>query len=70
VPHVAGLNFSRTWGLWSIWEATGILAYRDLYRAHIDKEMAQPQYWNARYGNYSHWVAQFGVYGLALSFAD
>lgn len=66
-PHVAGLNFSRTWGLYALWEATGDLAIRDLYVAHIDAMMARPELWAEDYWAYSHWVAQFGVYGLALS---
>ena len=66
--HSAGLNFSRSWGLWSIFEATGQTVYRDLYIAHVDKHMSQPQYWDARYRNYAHWVAQFGVYAIALTF--
>jgi len=30
--------------------------------------MAMPQYWAEDYYSYSHWVAQFGVYGIALSY--
>jgi hypothetical protein len=66
-PHVAGLNFSRTWGLHALWEATGDDALRDLYIAHIDAMMARPELWAEDYQRYSHWVAQFGVYGLALT---
>jgi hypothetical protein len=66
-PHVAGLNFSRTWGLYALWEATGDVALRDLYIAHMDAMMARPELWAEDYWSYSHWVAQFGVYGLALT---
>ena len=66
-PHVAGLNFSRTWGLHALWQATGDEALRDLYIAHIDAMMLRTELWAEDYASYSHWVAQFGVYGLALT---
>ncbi len=66
-PHIAGLNFSRTWGLYALWESTGDPELRDLYIAHVDAMMARPELWAEDYFSYSHWVAQFGVYGLALS---
>lgn len=66
--HAAGLNFSRSWGLWKIYDETTLVPYRDLYVQHIEKHMGQPEYWAARYNKYSHWVAQFGVYGIALSY--
>ena len=66
-PHIAGLNFSRTWGLHALWRATGDSALRDLYIAHIDVMMSRPELWAEDYYSYSHWVAQFGVYGLALT---
>ena len=66
-PHIAGLNFSRTWGLYALWEATGDPELRDLYIAHVDAMMSRPELWAEEYYSYSHWVAQFGVYGLALT---
>jgi hypothetical protein len=66
--HSAGLNFSRSWGLYALYEATGDARYRTLYVRHIETHMAMPQYWADSYWSYSHWVAQFGVYGIALSY--
>ena len=66
--HAAGLNFSRSWGLYALYLATGDTTYRTLYVRHIETHMAMPQYWADSYWSYSHWVAQFGVYGIALSY--
>jgi hypothetical protein len=65
--HVAGLNFSRSWGLWSLWLATGDTHYRDLYVEHVWTHMAQPAYWAEDYWAHSHWVAQFGVHAIWLT---
>ncbi len=66
-PHSAGLNFSRSWGLWDLYRHTGETSYRDQYVNHIVTHMESPQYWRDDYKKYSHWVAQFGVYAIALS---
>ena len=68
--HPGGLNFSRSWGLWSLYRATGDQQFSDSYIEHIDTHMAQPAYWAENYLSYSHWVPQFGVYGIALSWDD
>ena len=69
-PHSAGLNFSRAWGLWSLFLATGNVSYRDHYVNHIVTHMELPQYWRDDYKKYSHWVPQFGIYAIALSMED
>ena len=66
-PHSAGLNFSRCWGLWALFQYTGNPGYRDQYVRHVVTHMNQPEYWRDDYKDYSHWVAQFGVYALAMS---
>jgi hypothetical protein len=66
--HQAGQNFSRSWGLWSIWSATADEQYLDQYALHVANHMLRPEYWAENYSLYSHWVAQFGVYGIALSY--
>jgi len=66
-PHSAGLNFSRSWGLWALFKATGDERYRDMYVNHIVTHMESPQYWRDDYKEYSHWVPQFGIYAIALS---
>ena len=67
VPHSAGLNFSRCWGLWELFQYTRNPRYRDQYVRHFVTQMNQPEYWRNDYQRYGHWVAQFGVYALALS---
>lgn len=62
--HTAGLNFSRPWGLWSIWAATGDPRWRDMYREHVEWHLAHPEYWAENYDYYAHWVPQFGVYAI------
>ena len=66
-PHSAGLNFSRCWGLWELFQYTRNPVYRDQYARHFVTHMNQPEYWRDDYRRYGHWVAQFGVYALALS---
>jgi Protein of unknown function (DUF2891) len=65
--HQAGQNFSRAWGLWSLWEHTGNVEYRDLYLDHVVTHMGMEDYWAENYEFYAHWVGQFGVYAIALS---
>ncbi len=65
--HSAGLNFSRSWGLWTLYLHTRDPAYRDLYAKHIMTHMSMPQYWRDDYRKYGHWVPQFGIYGIVLS---
>lgn len=69
-PHSAGLNFSRSWGFWDLFEHTGKTEFRDQYVRHIVTHMELPQYWRDDYKQYRHWVAQFGIYAIALSMND
>ena len=66
-PHSAGLNFSRCWGLWDLFRYTRNPRYRDQYVRHFVTQINHPEYWRDDYKHYGHWVAQFGVYALALS---
>jgi len=68
--HSAGLDFSRAWGLFAIWDTTKDLAWLHLYLDHVETWMARPQYWAQDYDSYAHWVAQFGVYAIDLSFGE
>ena len=65
--HSAGLNFSRAWGLWTLFQVTGHQIYREMYVDHIATHMASPQYWRDDYMKHGHWVPQFGIYAIALS---
>jgi len=69
-PHSAGLNFSRSWGLWDVSIHTGEMQYRELYVKHMVTHMELPQYWRDDYRRYSHWVPQFGIYSIALSMEE
>ena len=66
-PHSGGLNFSRSWGFWSLFQVTRDERYRALYQDHIVTHLKSPQYWRDDYKKYSHWVPQFGIYAIALS---
>jgi hypothetical protein len=68
--HSAGLNFSRSWGLWTLYQHTKDPAFRDLYVKHIVTHMDMPQYWRDDYRKHGHWIPQFGIYGMALSIED
>jgi len=68
--HAAGLNFSRSWGLYALYRSTGDDRFLEMYIDHIETHLAQPALWAENYDYYSHWVPQFGVYGILLSFAD
>lgn len=62
--HHFGLNFSRAWGLWELYSATGRLAFADSYSAHIFETMKDPANWRGSYTCVGHWVGQFGVFAL------
>ncbi len=68
--HISGLNFSRAWGLWSLYEATDDVAYRDIFLDHMITHLEHPQYWAEDYGKYAHWVAQFGVYAISQTYPE
>jgi len=66
-PHSAGLNFSRSWSLWALFQHTQDPAFRNLYANHIVTHMDMPEYWRDDYRKHGHWVPQFGIYAIALS---
>jgi len=69
-PHSAGLNFSRSWAFWTLFQSTQDLAFRDLYVHHILTHMNLPEHWRDDYRKHAHWVPQFGIYAIALSMED
>lgn len=69
-PHSAGLNFSRAWAFWTLFQSTRNSAFRDVYVNHIVTHMDRPQYWRDDYRKHGHWVPQFGIYAIALSFDE
>jgi len=65
--HQGGLNYSRAWGLWTLFQVTGNPEYRQAYEAHLrymDENRAQ---WQGDYRRYGHWVAQFGLFAFRLA---
>lgn len=62
----AGLNFSRAWALYAAADVLGDRTLLERGDLLFDVHLAQPGLWRQRYADYSHWVAQFGVYALAL----
>lgn len=66
--HQAGLNFSRTWGLWNIYRASGEERFLRAYLAHFKATYDLPDVWNGDYQRFSHWVAQFGMLGLMVTY--
>lgn len=68
--HQAGLNFSRTWGLWHLYRATGEERFLRAYLDHFQATYEQRDVWNGDYQRFSHWVAQFGMLGLMVTYDD
>ena len=66
-PHSAGLNFSRAWAFWTLFEFTQDPKFRDMYVNHIVTHMNLPDCWRDDYRRHAHWVPQFGIYAIALS---
>jgi hypothetical protein len=68
--HQAGLNFSRAWGLWALYRMTGEKRFLSAYLRHFESSFARDDVWNGDYGKYAHWVAQFGMLALAVTYED
>jgi hypothetical protein len=67
--HMA-MNFSRCWGFWQLYKATGDLRYLKLYLDHFELQYRTPGAWKGDYREVGHWVAQFGVFALAPVFSE
>ena len=76
--HQGGLNFSRSFALYQLFQLTGDTRLRDNYvdliRYHVSRPdlYIDPSYLNYPQGYlcYSHWVAQFGVRSISLSYEE
>jgi hypothetical protein len=68
--HQAGLNFSRAWGLWALYRTTGERRFLKAYLRHFESTFGRPDIWNGDYGRLSHWVAQFGMLALRVTYED
>jgi hypothetical protein len=62
--HVYGLDFSRAWGLWNVWQRTRDEAYLRAYAEHFRRGYHDRSWWAGDYHVVGHWVAQFGVFAL------
>jgi Protein of unknown function (DUF2891) len=71
--HHHGLNFSRAWGLWHLYAASGQAsarqAFLEAYVAHFRQTYERPQQWRGSYEGVGHWVPQFGMLALQPLFA-
>jgi hypothetical protein len=68
--HQAGLNFSRAWGLWSLYRKTGDPRFLDAYVDHFNETYSRPNLWKGGYRTVGHWVPQFGMLALMLTYDD
>ena len=73
--HQGGLNFSRSFALYQLYLLTGNTSYRDNYTELIRFHVGRPDLYidpdylgDPGYLCYSHWVAQFGVRSISLSY--
>lgn len=62
--HEYGLNFSRSWGLWQLYTATGKAEYADAYVDHVRAGYNPKSNWDGEYRVNGHWVAQFGMFAI------
>jgi hypothetical protein len=72
--HHHGLNFSRAWGLWQLYAASGRAsareAYLAAYLAHFRETYETPRLWRGSYEGVGHWVPQFGMLALQPLFGE
>jgi hypothetical protein len=73
--HAGGLNFTRAFALYQMYQLTGNTKYRDNYVELIRWHVAHPELYMGEqylgdpdYLCYSHWVAQVGVRAISESF--
>ncbi len=68
--HQNGLNFSRSWGLWNVYWQTDDSRYLESYLQHVRQTYSHPKSWNGGYETVAHWVPQFGMLALMVSYYD
>jgi hypothetical protein len=62
--HEFGLDFSRAWGLWDIYDKTARTDAVDAYVDDFNHGLEPASNWNGTYEAVGHWVAQFGMFAL------
>lgn len=65
--HHLSINYSRAWGLWSIYKKTNDLYYRNAYLKNIEAIFLKHNEFKDQYRSYGHWVSQFGIYAITCS---
>jgi hypothetical protein len=68
--HQEGLNFSRAWGLWNVYRQTGDPRYFMAYLRHFNETYGQPKQWDGEYDLVAHWIPQFGMLALIVTYYD
>ncbi len=63
-----GLNFSRAWSSWFIFEKSGDEFFYNHYLAHIETMFANPSWWTGDDYSVTHWIAQFGIYAVTPNY--
>ncbi len=66
--HHYGQNFSRAWGLWALYQATGEYRYASAYTEHFQRGYEPETNWAGDYKGVGHWVAQFGMLAVTPLF--
>jgi hypothetical protein len=62
--HHLGVNYSRAWGLWSVYKKTHNKVYRDAYLDNVMANYSLHEKNKYNYHSYGHWVPQFGIYAI------
>src|SRR5262249_13832248 len=62
--HEFGLNFSRAWGLWDMYAASGRTDIAASYAEHLARGLTPASNWRGSYMVVGHWVAQFVMFAL------
>jgi len=65
--HQGGLNYSRAWGLWTLFTFTGNPEYYRAFTSHLRYMDENFVLWQNDYQRYGHWVAQFGLFAYRLA---
>jgi hypothetical protein len=68
--HQAGLNFSRAWGLWNLYSRTADPSYLRSYLLHFKETFENTRYWKGDYYEVGHWVPQFGMLAIMVTYYD
>ncbi|PIE78980.1 MAG: hypothetical protein CSA15_05035 [Candidatus Delongbacteria bacterium] len=60
--HQGGLNYSRAWGLWALYNLTKDEKYKKSWQKHMEYMIKNINSWKYDYENYGHWIGQFGLF--------